>query len=143
MNVNLRVVGIPAPQGSKRHVGRGRLIESSKKVGPWRAAITDQAREAGLDALNLDEPLRINVAFYLPRPKSHSGVRGLLPSAPTWPARVPDLDKLLRSTLDGLTQAGVIYDDSCVVSLHAIKTYTVGRPGASIHITTHLEEQPK
>jgi len=30
------VLGIPAAQGSKKHVGRGILIESSKKVAPWR-----------------------------------------------------------------------------------------------------------
>lgn len=30
------VAGRPAVQGSKRHVGGGRLIESSRQVGPWR-----------------------------------------------------------------------------------------------------------
>ena len=30
------VRGVPAPQGSKRHIGNGILIENSKKVKPWR-----------------------------------------------------------------------------------------------------------
>lgn len=31
--------GVPAPQGSKTHVGGGRLIESSRQVGAWRDAV--------------------------------------------------------------------------------------------------------
>ena len=40
------VRGVPAPQGSKRHIGHGIMIENSKKVKPWRqdvrAAAIDQ-----------------------------------------------------------------------------------------------------
>lgn len=35
----LFALGAPAPQGSKRHVGRGVLIESSSKVRPWRETV--------------------------------------------------------------------------------------------------------
>ena len=34
----------PAPQGSKRHVGGGRLIEASKRVKPWRQAVAATSR---------------------------------------------------------------------------------------------------
>ena len=74
------IPGVPAPQGSKRHVGGGRLVESSKKVKPWRRAVN---------------------------------------AAPPMVQR-PDLDKLIRSTLDGLTGA-VFVDDSQVVAVHASK----------------------
>src|ERR1700676_3259288 len=37
--MKITVRGIPAPQGSKRHVGGGRMIEMSKAVGPWREAV--------------------------------------------------------------------------------------------------------
>ena len=30
--IEIKVIGLPAPQGSKRHVGHGVMIESSKKV---------------------------------------------------------------------------------------------------------------
>ena len=36
MTRRFAVLGLPAPQGSKRHVGEGRMVESSKRVKPWR-----------------------------------------------------------------------------------------------------------
>lgn len=134
--IRLQVFGIPAPQGSKRHVGGGRMIEASKKVKPWREAIAEQAYRSNLSGVALDGALLMRVSFYLPRPKGHSGVKGLRLSAPRWPFRVPDLDKLLRSTNDGLTQAGVIADDARLVVIHAQKVYADDRAaGADIYIT--------
>lgn len=139
----MRIYGIPAPQGSKRHVGGGRMVEASRKVMPWREAIVGEAQRLGYAGLRFDEPLIVRITFYLPRPVSHRGARGLRPSAPVWPAKVPDLDKLARSTLDGLTQAAVISDDSRVVVLHARKTYDDEQAaGALIHITAATEETP-
>lgn len=37
--IEITVHGLPAPQGSKRHVGRGVMVESSKNVKPWRSAV--------------------------------------------------------------------------------------------------------
>ena len=45
--ITIRVYGTPAPQGSKRHVGRGVMVESSKKVKPWREAV----KQAALDLI--------------------------------------------------------------------------------------------
>ena len=36
--IEIKVIGLPAPQGSKRHVGHGVMIESSNNVKPWREA---------------------------------------------------------------------------------------------------------
>ena len=41
--LTFRVYGTPAPQGSKRHVGRGVMVESSKKVAPWRQDVVAAA----------------------------------------------------------------------------------------------------
>ena len=40
------VRGIPGAQGSKRHVGHGVMIESSKKVKPWRSDVKAAAEDA-------------------------------------------------------------------------------------------------
>ena len=131
----LRVHGLPAPQGSKRHVGGGRMIEASKKVGPWRAAIVTQATAMGLNDLQLDGPITMRCTFYLPRPSTHRNARGLRPGAPKHPAKIPDLDKLLRSTFDALTTAGVWRDDAQVVVVSAAKTYAdTFPPGALISL---------
>lgn len=118
------VHGVPAPQGSKRHVGNGILIESSKRVKPWREAVVN----AAVDAMNgrepLEGPVAVFVSFRLPRPKT---VKRDLPSVR------PDLDKLSRSTLDALTTAQVFKDDSQVCGLHVYKRY--GLPGADITVT--------
>ena len=39
---SLFVPGIPAPQGSKRHVGHGVMVESSARVKSWRVDIVDR-----------------------------------------------------------------------------------------------------
>ena len=39
------VHGLPAPQGSKRHVGKGVMVESSKYVKPWREAVKAETAE--------------------------------------------------------------------------------------------------
>ena len=55
------VEGIPASQGSKRHVGRGILIESSKRVKPWRSDVRIAAQEARGDRLPVPKPDRKSV----------------------------------------------------------------------------------
>jgi Holliday junction resolvase RusA-like endonuclease len=133
--MKLEVFGMPAPQGSKRHIGRGILLEQSKKVKPWRDAIMRYAIEQKVFNRQLTGALKIEIDFYLPRPLNHRGVRGLKLSAPLWPTTTPDLDKLIRSTLDGLKLAGVVKDDALFVKINASKEYDDARQvGATIQI---------
>lgn len=136
--IELRVHGHPAPQGSKRHVGRGIMVEASKYVQPWREAVVSEAIRMGYTGTGLDEPVAVDVAFYFPRPQSHYGKSGLKDSAPAVPSRrsAGDIDKLVRSTLDALVQASVLTDDSLVVDLTARKRYgSIAQPaGARIRI---------
>lgn len=128
--LTLTIIGLPAPQGSKRHVGNGRMIEASNKVGPWREAVVQavSARFAELDDYTrFTEPVQIDVEFYLPRPKT---VRRLWPSVP------PDLDKLERGLFDALTIAGVWADDALVIRSCSMKQYAEDRqPGADVKIS--------
>ena len=136
--IDVTVAGIPAPQGSKRHLGNGRLVESSKRVKPWRAAVETATRALGR---SIPGPVEIGVIFYLPRPLGHYGTgrnaATLRPAAPTWPTSRAhgDLDKLCRSTLDALVTGGAIDDDDCVVELSASKLYAdTHHAGATITI---------
>lgn len=125
----IEVRGLPAPQGSKRPVrlgnGRAGVVESSKAVGPWREAVRAECQ--GQAAEPIPGPVNVTVSFLLPRPISHFGTgrnAGMVrPSAPAYPAGVPDLDKLVRSTLDGLTAGGAIDDDARIVRIIASKNY--------------------
>mgnify|MGYP003559362432 FL=1 len=133
--LRFEVVGLPGAQGSKRHVGRGVMVESSKKVAPWREAVAYAARTAHHGHQPLDGPLSLEVVFRLPATSSWKAadrVRGW-----RWKDRTPDLDKLLRSTGDALTQAGVIADDARIVALSACKIETAGWTGAQIVVREH------
>lgn len=118
------IVGLtPAPQGSKRHVGGGRMVESSAKVRPWREAVRQEALKTGL-AIS-DQPIYLHLLFRFRRPQGHHNSKGeVKPSAPTTHITRPDLDKLCRSTLDALT--GVLFrDDSQVAFMVASKEYAL------------------
>jgi len=111
----LRIVvyGSPAPQGSKKFVGlkagRGIMVESSKKVKPWREDVKAAALLARNDAAALDGPLVLRMVFTLRKPLSAPKSRRL------WPMRKPDVSKLARSTEDALVDAGLIADDARIV----------------------------
>ena len=127
------VPGKPAPQGSKRHVGRGILIESSTEVGPWRERVALAAHNAMLRSGRpvITGGVTVVLDFTLPRPKS-------TPKRST-PAAVkrPDLDKLARAILDAITGT-VIADDSQVVNIVAHKRLAelTETPGVAIRIET-------
>ncbi|MGW6535191.1 RusA family crossover junction endodeoxyribonuclease [Streptomyces sp. NPDC055051] len=135
--IEIDVIGTPAPQGSKRHVGNGRMVESSKKVKPWRAAITAEALNHAFEPWPY---VAVFATFRLKRPKSHYRTGRyadqLKADAPTYPAKYPDVDKLCRSTLDGLKAGGAFGDDAQVVILGARKVYADHdqEPGARIRV---------
>lgn len=118
-----KVKGEPAPQGSKRYLGNGVMVESSKKVKPWREAIVWQVKPERM----IEGPVSIAIAFSLAKPKSAKRV---------FPTVKPDLDKLIRSTLDGLKTAGLYRDDCQVVKVEALKLYTKDQElaGATIRV---------
>jgi crossover junction endodeoxyribonuclease RusA len=121
--IQLAVNGIePAPQGSKRHVGGGRMIEASKRVKPWRAAVAAEAMEVGEQ---ISGACAVSIVFRFRRPKAHFKTNGeLRETAPRHCiTKKNDVDKCCRSTLDGLVQG-------------AEKRYCVGaeQPGAVIDV---------
>jgi crossover junction endodeoxyribonuclease RusA len=134
--IDLSVNGKPAPQGSKRHVGNGRMVEMSKAVGPWREAVRAEVQlemwTQGRLGAPLEGPLAVTITFLLPRPRGHFGTGRnsacLKPSAPAYPTGTPDVDKLARSTLDGLVMGGAMRDDAQVVMLCAAKRYAEDAP---------------
>jgi crossover junction endodeoxyribonuclease RusA len=119
----------PAPQGSKKSVGRGRMIESSKYLKPWREKVIEASAKVladQCDGVTFDGSLSVDLVFHMHRGKS---VRR------PWPCVAPDLDKLVRGVLDGLTQGGLIADDSRVTVLSAGKLYANAESGQGVLIT--------
>lgn len=133
------VRGVPAPQGSKRaitnrYTGRAALVESSKRVKPWRADIREEAEKACPEPFT--GPVSVSLSFVMPRPKGHYGTGRnasiLKESAPRWPVGKPDLDKLARAALDAMK--GIAYlDDSQIVQLTVYKRYPGPGDGPLVH----------
>lgn len=119
--IRIVVRGTPAPQGSKSFKGISKkgnaiLVESSEKVKPWRSDVKEAAErwialrrsDAGAHA-PIDRPVIVRMIFTLKKPSSAPKSRR------TYPMRTPDLSKLVRSTEDALTDAGIWADDARVI----------------------------
>lgn len=124
------VAGRPAPQGSKRHVGHGIMVESSKALPAWREAVRWTAAAKWARRPVIDGPVGLQLEFVMPRPASTP--KRSTPAA----TKKPDASKLLRAVEDAITDAGVWRDDSLVVDLHVSKRLAeIGEtPGCHIRI---------
>ena len=109
--ISFRVNGLPVPQGSMKII-HGRVLHSQgSALAVWRSMIGWEAKVAGATPHGL--PVRITIIFIMPRPKTVKR---------PYPTVAPDLDKLVRGVLDGLT--GIAYeDDAQVIEIHAHKVY--------------------
>lgn len=134
--ISFFVPGLARPQGSKRHVGRGIMVESSKQLKPWRMLV---AHEAGIamkgQALFL-KPILLELQFRFQRPKAHYSAAGTLkPKVPYYPTgrNLGDADKLARAVCDALT--GIVFgDDAQVARLRVDKLYSIGGEQAGVSV---------
>ena len=114
------VAGTPVPQGSMS-VFNGRIVhQKSKQLTAWRNAIFIACR----DVMNpLEGAVEVSIIFMLEKPRTVIRRE---------PHVKPDVDKLARAAMDGLTGAAFA-DDSQVTRLHVSKVY--GVPGASFVVS--------
>lgn len=153
--LSVRVVGVPATQGSAKgfvvtsKAGKSRAVvthDDKKKLLPWRGEIVRVLRAARLvlghspaprapappndpssDPPLFHGPVSVRCEFILPRLAGH-------PKTPRGrPVPLPstglDLDKLQRSLGDALTESRVVRDDTQVCHWDATKRYAaLGEP---------------
>lgn len=125
--------GTPRPQGSKKHVGHGRMVEMSKGLPAWRAALVTAATAAH-HGPPYDGPVTVTAVFVFPRAKA-------LKDKPAPPHTSPsDLDKLQRAVGDSLTAAGVFHDDSQINMWFSHKRRAT--PGESEGVHVLVEKTP-
>jgi crossover junction endodeoxyribonuclease RusA len=127
--IRFTVYGKPEPKGSTRsfqHAATGRVVTTADAKGLklWAYTVRSAAQERA--GVLLEGPVRLELGFFLTRPRSVSVRKRPYPTAK------PDLDKLTRAVKDALT--GVLWqDDAQVVLLIAQKVYTPGPSG--VHVT--------
>jgi crossover junction endodeoxyribonuclease RusA len=130
--IEVFIPGAPKPQGSKRHVGRGIMVESCKEVRAWRESM--RARLITDDGLPIERfagAFAATLEFILPRPKATPKRKTPLAT------KKPDLDKLERAVNDAVKSAGVIVDDSFIV--RTIKTKRLAEIGEAPGLRLRLE----
>ena len=140
MTLTFTVWGVAQPKGSaKAFVPKGWtravVVSDNPKNKGWQQLVAEaagRARDAAGGAL-LEGPVRLRVAFYLPRPTS-------LPKRVTAHTKKPDLDKLVRSVKDGLTRVAW-HDDAQVTQVKAIKAYAPA--GTAPHAVIAIEPAPE
>ena len=139
-NLTIIVAGTPAPQGSKTAYRRGDrvvLVEGSTSAQrarhkAWRTDVTLAAMNAAVGHPTMAGPLEVEIIFRFPMPASRP--KHIRERLRVWKTTTPDIDKLCRSTLDGLTDSAVIADDRYVAVLVASKYESSEPSGATITI---------
>lgn len=148
-DIEFAVRGLPIAQGTARAFvagGKARIATDSNRanspIGAWRGAIASAASDAMGQTPALVDPVTVTAWFVFPRPGAHylpanarRPVAELRLDAPKFVARKPDIDKLVRALLDGITNV-VVRDDSLVAGLRTWKVYEDDerRPGCQVRI---------
>lgn len=124
------VAGTPQQKGSTKSFTHPRTrkiitLSANDKLKFWESNVRAVAHGVWEGAPS-DRPVHVNVVFFFDRPCSHCGTgrnAGILKTgAPKEHVKNPDLDKLVRGLLDGLTEV-VFKDDRQVISITARKRY--------------------
>jgi len=148
MILEFQVFGVAQPKGNMRAINIPGMkfpivTDSNRSVKSWSQLVAEGANRA-LGALPaaergvLEGPVRLTMAFYLPRPKKFQR-RGV----PVAHLTAPDWDKLSRAVSDALTH--VVYrDDKQVVEAIVGKFYAEvdGTPRVDVRVESTAGVRP-
>jgi Holliday junction resolvase RusA-like endonuclease len=138
--IRFTVWGKPEPKGSARaFVPKGwtRPIVTSDNpaLKTWESTIRAELQrvmgelDVETKAMIYASPIRVALAFHLPRPKS-------APKRVLYPTKRPDLDKCVRAAIDALSGVA-FHDDTQVVEIAAVKRYADGAAHVEIVIAPY------
>lgn len=121
---------VPRPKQRPQH-GRGNTY-TPKETREYEEVVGFYARRAIKQPLR--GAIRVAIDFYIPIPKSWSEVKKTAAEqGDIRPASKPDIDNLVKATLDGMN-GGIAYkDDSQIVSLIVNEWY--GEPRTEVELT--------
>ncbi|OPY34664.1 MAG: Endodeoxyribonuclease RusA [Methanomassiliicoccales archaeon PtaU1.Bin124] len=136
--IDFFVAGEPIPQGSTKSfyikkLDRVVTTHGNRNTERWRQRIATEAQHTnesrGMNFFCDDRRCGYQVCleFVFTKPKS-------TPKKHNLNTKRPDLDKLIRAVLDGITGV-LIPDDAQVVSISASKSYCCGDEAPGLHIS--------
>ena len=125
MEIEISVLGEPKPQPRHRHYKRGKFTGTYDPAKEGKETFLFLVLEHA-PAKPLDEPLRVDINFYFPRPKAHYGTGRnagkLKPSAPARHIVKPDIDNLQKWVYDSMNKV-FWRDDSIICECRVRKLY--------------------
>ncbi len=131
--------GPPCKLCKKRKLGHPYVINANDATKGWETSIRGAARVAMSRGILIDGAVDVDMVFYMERPKAHhvAGDRGRPLKEKhrdtILHTKKPDVDKLARAILDGLTNI-CFKDDSTVCRITSVKYYG-SKTGVQLTIT--------
>ena len=137
MKIDFFVHGVPKAQPRVKAFVRGGHagVYTPDSAESWKQAVRLEATTNAPESL-LAHPVRVELDFFLPRPKAHLKRDGSLKAnQPIWHCKKPDLDNLIKAVTDAITDTQRIWlDDSQICTVSATKTYALNASGCSVRI---------
>lgn len=115
-----------AAQTAGRSVSFTVYGEGKRSMTSWEELVRQVSQVSRPQGGLLQGPLAVKLRFYLPKPKSATKRK-------VFPNKKPDLDKLVRAVLDGMSKA-VYHDDAQVVMFDVVRKEYGGPPRAEIEV---------
>ena len=138
MKLHFFVSGVPKAQPRVKAFVRGGHagVYTPDSAESWKQAVRQQAIANAPESL-MAHPVRVELDFFLPRPKAHHKRDGSVkPNSPVWHCKKPDLDNLIKAVTDAITDTERIWlDDSQICEITATKTYAIYAVGCSVFIS--------
>ena len=140
-SITFSVLGTPVPQGSVRAYQSRVIANNAEALASWRNDVAVTAQRHKPADWDIKAPVELKCVFVFPRPLHHFGSgknsTKLKPMAPKHHVTTPDLDKLIRSVSDSISDAVarvLLHNDSFICSIYATKRYATD-DFLGVHIT--------
>ena len=137
MNLDFFITGVPKAQPRVKAFVRGGHagVYTPDGAETWKQAVRREAIANAPESL-MSGVVRIQLDFFLPRPKVHLDKHGVpKPKSPVWHCKKPDLDNLIKAVTDAITDTQKVWlDDSQICEITATKTYAINAVGCSVGI---------
>ena len=138
MHLDFHVSGTPKAQPRVKAFVRGGHagVYTPDSAESWKQSVRQEAVANAPESV-IAGPIRLELDFFLPRPKAHLDKHGIPKSkSPVWHCKKPDLDNLIKAVTDAITDTQRVWlDDSQICEITATKTYAMNAVGCSVFIS--------
>jgi Holliday junction resolvase RusA-like endonuclease len=137
--VEFTIDGPPHGKGRPRFRRFGNFVSTytDAKTKTYETLVKEAAKQAMGSSPPLEGPVRFDCLIRLPVPKSYPKKRlEACLNGSEWPTKKVDIDNIVKSVSDAMN--GIVFiDDSQVVILRAVKTYSA-EPGVDVKVSEVL-----